>query len=117
MLENEQAKERINDQQLDNQQMLHLLRNLQQPVVNIVNTNTNANVNPQQSSIVIKSKTTALVLCIFLGWLGIHRFYVGKNFTGLVYLFTCGLFGFGIVIDLILIMAGGFRDKSGSSLQ
>lgn len=42
-----------------------------------------------------KSKTTALLLCIFLGGLGVHRFYVGKGGTGILYLFTAGLFGIG----------------------
>ena len=31
-----------------------------------------------------KSKITALLLCIFLGGLGVHRFYVGKIGTGVV---------------------------------
>lgn len=39
-----------------------------------------------------KSKTIALVLCIFLGGFGAHRFYVGKDGTGILCLFTAGLF-------------------------
>ncbi len=54
---------------------------------------------------------TALLLCIFLGEFGIHRFYVGKIGTGLLYLFTLGLFGIGWLIDVILIVAGVFRDE------
>lgn len=41
-------------------------------------------------------------LCVF-GVCGIHRFYLGRVGTGLLYLFTFGLFGFGQVIDLFLI--------------
>lgn len=58
-----------------------------------------------------KSKMTALFLCIFLGGLGIHRFYVGKIGTGILYLLTLGLFGIGWFIDLILIATGTFRDE------
>lgn len=36
-----------------------------------------------------KDSTTAVLLAIFLGWLGIHKFYLGKNVAGLVYLFFC----------------------------
>lgn len=58
-----------------------------------------------------KSKIVALLLCIFLGGLGIHRFYVGKIGTGILYLFTGGLFGIGWIIDIIFIAIGSFKDK------
>lgn len=41
----------------------------------------------------------AWILLTFLGAFGIHRFYMGKAFTGLIYLFTLGLFGLGILFD------------------
>lgn len=43
--------------------------------------------------------TIAWVLLTFLGWLGIHRMYMGKWITGIIYLFTLGLFGIGILYD------------------
>lgn len=58
-----------------------------------------------------KNKMVALLLCIFLGALGVHRFYVGKIGTGILYLFTGGLFGIGWIIDIILIVAGSFKDQ------
>jgi ribosomal protein L37E len=58
----------------------------------------------------------ALLLCLFVGYLGIHRFYVGKIGTGILWLCTGGLFGVGWVIDLVLIACGRFRDFMGYRL-
>ena len=46
-----------------------------------------------------KSYTVAWVLLTFLGFFGIHRFYQGKWVTGIIYLFTVGLFGIGVIYD------------------
>ncbi len=43
--------------------------------------------------------TVAWVLLTFLGIFGVHRFYLGKWVTGLLYLFTCGFFLIGIIYD------------------
>jgi len=64
-----------------------------------------------------KSWVTALLLCIFLGGIGAHRFYVGKIGTGIIYLLTGGLFGIGWVVDLILIIVGKFKDKEGKLVK
>lgn len=46
-----------------------------------------------------KNYTVAWVLLTFTGVFGLHRFYQGKLFTGLLYLLTVGLLGFGILYD------------------
>lgn len=58
------------------------------------------------------SRLVALLLCFFLGGLGIHRFYVGKVGTGVAMIFTLGGLGIWALIDLIMIAVGSFRDKS-----
>jgi hypothetical protein len=63
-----------------------------------------------------RSRLIALLLCALLGYLGLHRFYVGKFATGFLWLLTGGLFGVGYVIDTILIAAGAFRDRHGLRL-
>ncbi len=61
-----------------------------------------------------RSRTVALLLCILLGVLGIHRFYVGKIGTGIVWFLTGGCFGIGALVDLIMIIVGSFKDKEGA---
>lgn len=64
-----------------------------------------------------KNKNTALLLCIFGGWLGLHQFYVGRIGKGLVYMFTVGLFFIGWFCDIISILLGTFRDNVGAPLR
>jgi TM2 domain-containing membrane protein YozV len=63
-----------------------------------------------------KKKMTALILCILLGGLGVHRFYVGKTGTGIIWLLTWGCVGVGVIIDIIKIATGKFTDKQGRLL-
>lgn len=57
-----------------------------------------------------KSRLVALLLCWFIGILGVHRFYVGKTGTGIAMIFTLGGLGIWALIDLIMIAMGEFRD-------
>lgn len=64
-----------------------------------------------------KNKIVALVLCILLGYFGVHKFYVGKKSSGVLYLFTCGLMGIGWFVDIFLIATGKFKDSHGLKLK
>lgn len=66
-----------------------------------------------------RSKLVALILCClgFIGVAGIHRFYVGKVVSGIIWLFTGGLFGIGTIVDLISIALGSFRDNVDAPLR
>lgn len=48
-----------------------------------------------------KSKWVALLLCFFLGVLGAHKFYEGKIGMGVLYIFTGGLLGIGVIVDFV----------------
>lgn len=58
--------------------------------------------------------TTLLLLSIFLGGLGVHRFYVGKTGSGIAMLLTGGGCGVWAIIDIISIVTGKFTDSEGN---
>lgn len=60
-----------------------------------------------------KSRLVTLLLAFFVGHLGVHNFYVGKTGKGIAYIFTFGLFGIGVLIDIIQIALGNFTDSDG----
>ena len=60
-----------------------------------------------------KSKAVVLPLCIFLGVLGVHRYYVGKIGTGVIWTLTAGFFGIGWIVDIFTVALGGFYDVNG----
>jgi TM2 domain-containing membrane protein YozV len=63
-----------------------------------------------------KDWLTTLLLCLFLGFLGIHRFYTGNRRVGTIQLLTTGGFGIWILIDLVAIITGSYRDGEGKPL-
>ena len=65
----------------------------------------------------MKSKIVALILSIFLGELGIDRFYLGYIGLGILKLITFGGFGIWYFIDIILIAPGKLKPKDGSEYE
>ena len=63
-----------------------------------------------------KNWILCLLLCIFFGVLGFHRFYVGKWGTGLIYLITGGVFSRGVLFDIFLLATKQFTDVDGDVL-
>lgn len=64
-----------------------------------------------------KTFIATLLLCVLLGGLGIHRFYVGKTGTGILMLLTLGGLGIWSFIDLIVIAIGNFTDSKGLPIK
>ncbi len=60
-----------------------------------------------------KSQVIALILCILVGTIGIHRFYLGYTWQGIVQLLTLGVCGIWSLIDLIRIITGDLKPKNG----
>ena len=59
---------------------------------------------------------TTLLLCFFLGGLGIHSFYTKKTGIGVAQLLTLGGCGIWALVDLIMIITEGYRDGNGNPL-
>ena len=71
-------------------------------------------VNPNKSD---KEWLTTLLLCFFLGGLGIHRFYTGHMGTAIVQLLTCGGCGIWELIEFITSAMGNFKDAEGKDIK
>jgi len=64
-----------------------------------------------------KGFVPTILLCFFLGALGVHRFYVGKVGTGILQLITLGGLGIWVLIDFIIIVTGSFQDSEGLPIK
>jgi hypothetical protein len=64
---------------------------------------------PEQEPYVGLSQLVAALLCFFLGAFGIHRFYLGYTFIGLIQLFTAGCCGIWVLVDFIRILTGDLK--------
>lgn len=64
-----------------------------------------------------KDWLVCILLCFFLGYLGFHRFYVGKVGTGILQILTFGGLGIWVLIDFIKILLGRFRDSEGRLIR
>jgi hypothetical protein len=98
------------------------------PNITINNTNESSNVGqsiitntntPFPLIISSKSKPVCILLCCmgFFGFSGLHRFYTGKIFTGILYFSTCGFFHIGTIIDIVKLFSGTFTDSSGAYIR
>lgn len=58
----------------------------------------------------------ALLLAIFLGFVGAHRFYVGKVGTAVLQICTLGGCGVWVLVDIVMMVTGAFTDKQGLKL-
>jgi TM2 domain-containing membrane protein YozV len=58
-----------------------------------------------------------ILLCWFLGYLGVHRFYTGHTVIGIIQLFTAGGCGIWVLIDLIILATGSYKDAEGNPIK
>ncbi len=64
-----------------------------------------------------KEWIVTLLLVLFVGSIGVHRFYAGKIGTGILMLVTLGGCGIWTIIDLIMIATGKFTDMNGKVIK
>ena len=65
----------------------------------------------------MKSKLTAILICFFLGSLGIHRLYLGYTLIGVLQLLTFGGFLIWAIVDFIRLIIGSLKDFEGNDLE
>ena len=82
-------------------------------IVNVTNANTQSSTNDRQFNngreIVERNWTTAMILSVLLGWIGVDRFYAGHYGLGLLKLFTLSCYGIWWIIDIIMFATKNVR--------
>jgi len=58
----------------------------------------------------------AFLLALLFGWVGAHRFYVGKTGTAIVQLLTLGGLGIWCMVDIVMLIVGAFTDGDGNKI-
>ena len=79
----------------------------------IIMENQNLQSNPKSE----KGYVPMILLCFFVGGLGVHRFYAGKIGTGILMLLTLGGLGIWTLIDFVIIVLGNFKDADGLAIK
>jgi len=64
-----------------------------------------------------KSRLIVTLLAYFVGYFGVHRFYLGKIGTGIAMLLTGGGFGIWWIIDFLMAACGAMKDKEGLPIK
>ncbi|MBE6853330.1 MAG: TM2 domain-containing protein [Ruminococcus sp.] len=87
--------------------------------INISNQSYNGGRSLYESIDSDKSKTTSIILAAlgFFGLGGLHRFYVGRPLSGILYLLTGGVCGLGTLIDVLKLASGTFTDGAGRVIK
>lgn len=75
--------------------------------------NQNLQSNPKSE----KGYVPMILLCFFVGGLGVHRFYAGKIGTGILMLLTLGGLGIWTLVDFVIIVLGNFKDADGLAIK
>ena len=73
--------------------------------------------NTQNPAVSPKDFVAVLLLCVFIGVFGVHRFYVGRPVTAVLMLLTLGGLYIWVIVDLVYIAVGRFEDKNGLRIK
>ncbi|MDD2634546.1 MAG: TM2 domain-containing protein [Bacteroidales bacterium] len=89
----------------------------EEPANNNIVSQTNNYITPPSANSNDRNYLVAILLWVFLGAIGIHRFYLGYVGMGVLYLLTGGLCGIGWIIDGIMLLTGSLKPKYGNYIK